>query len=80
MQLELVLGNGALRVASLRTQFQQSPQPADFEAVCSQLEVRLGQLGIKINTESVVTPTHAYYFSRLWTGPWDFECWEAVYA
>jgi hypothetical protein len=80
VKLEPVAGSGpgALRLASLRTQFQQSPQPSDFEAVCAQLTARLAKLGIKVDAASGLTPSHAYYFSREWTGPWDFECWVAV--
>ncbi len=78
VKLEAVLGSGALRIASLRQQFQASPQPEDFEAVCQRLSANLAQLGIRVDAASTLTPSHAYYFSEEWTGPWDFECWMAV--
>ena len=79
VELAFVPDAGSRYIASLRKQFQESPQLEDFEAVCSQLEARLTKAGVKINKESATTPTHAYYWSRFWTGPWDFECWVAVY-
>ena len=79
VQLADVPADGSLRLASLRVEFNQSPQPSDFNATCAQLATRLHALNIQVDDSSPVTPTHAYYWTReYYQGPWTFECWMAV--
>ena len=80
VELSAVQADGSVRLASLLVQFQQAPQPADFNATCAQLATRLQQLKIRVDEASAITPTHAYYFTRESFGPYDFECWMAVLA
>ena len=75
-----VLPLGKVLVATLRTLFQESPQPEDFEALCVQLRagVQKELPAWSVNETSPFTTTHARYNGELWTGPWEIECWVGV--
>lgn len=75
------LGRGAFLLASLRQQFQQTPQPSDLEALCASLTSSLGLLGAALDPDSLYSPTHAYYFGRAdILEYYDAECWLGVTA
>ena len=71
---------GKTTLASLRTIFEQPPQPSDFDGLCAQLRAGV-QVELKawvVDDASPVSPTHARYYGELWDGPWEAECWVGV--
>jgi len=75
------LGKGnTFLLASLRKQFQEYPQPSDFETLCASLTSSLGQLGATLDPDSVYSPSHAYYFGEGNLNAFDSECWVGVKA
>ena len=73
---------GRATFASLRVVAQESPQPADFDALCAKLRAALQKElpAWRVDEASPITPTHARYSGELWMGPWQIECWVGVKA
>ena len=73
---------GDVTLAALRVTVQESPQPADFDALCARLRAAVPKElpAWTVDEASPVSPTHARYNGRDWTGPWLIECWLGVVA
>lgn len=83
----LPLGSGggkqAVRLAVQRASSSQSPQPADFDALCARLRAAVAaQLpAYAVDDASPFSPTHARYFGFEYFGDlYEFECWMGVKA
>ena len=74
------LGKGTFLLASVRKQYQETPQPSDFDALCATLTSNLGLLGATLDPSSIYSPAHAYYFGFENLGADDAECWLGVTA
>lgn len=74
-------GRGAILLASQRQQFTSTPQPSDYDALCTSLTGSLALLGAKLDASSPFSPTHAYYYGEDTINPaYDAECWLGVTA
>ena len=71
---------GPVLLAVQRATSSGSPQPSDFDALCAKLAAGIkAQLpGYELDATSPFTPTHARYYSYMWLGPYDYECWSGV--
>jgi hypothetical protein len=72
---------GDVTLAVLHATLDSSPQPADFDALCSKVEAAVkAQLPAwAIDPESPYSPSHARFFSaEFYDGPFDIECWWGV--
>jgi hypothetical protein len=71
---------GPLLLAVQRATSESSPQPADFDALCTELAagVKKQLPGYEVDAASPFTFTHARYYGFAWLGPFDLECWCGV--
>jgi len=74
-------GRQAVRLASMRAETNESPQPADFDVLCAALRAAVAaQLPrYAVDEASPFTPTHARYFGFEFYGDkYEYECWVGV--
>jgi hypothetical protein len=74
-------GKAAVLLAVKRASARDTPQPSDFDLLCSQLYAAVGaQLpGYAVDFSSVYTPTHARYYGFEFIGDsYSYECWLGV--
>lgn len=72
---------GDVTLAVLHATVNLSPQPADFDALCSKVEAEVKEQlpAWTIDPDSPYSPSHARFFSyEFYDGPFDIECWWGV--
>ena len=72
---------GSVTLAVLHATLDQSPQPADFDALCSRVEAAVKKQlpAWAIDAASPYSPSHARFDSyEFYEGPFDIECWWGV--
>ena len=83
IELQPVGGKQAVLLAVQRAATAQSPQPADFDAVCASLRAAVKKQLPKyaVDDASPFSPTHARYFGFEYDGGlFEHECWLGVKA
>lgn len=75
-------GKQTVLLAVQRASSAQSPQPADFDALCARLRTAVGAQLPKyaIDDDSPFSPTHARYYGFEYYGTFEYECWLGVTA
>lgn len=74
-------GKEAVLLAVQRASTSQSPQPADFEALCAKAKAGVANQfpGYSVDETSPYSPTHTRYYGFEFIGDkYDYECWYGV--